>query len=260
MNGGLQVKDVQISVVIPTCDRPQLVLKAVASVFNQSKPPTELIVVDNGRAALAEDCLPIGTKVIRTAPRIGISRARNVGASTATGSHIAFLDDDDIWDTDYLAHLAAGVQSGSGRIAAAQIVNLDANGRQYGSVIFPSDPSRQREVFFRNPGFTGSNFLMDRRVFVSLGGFDEKLPASEDRDLAARAIIAGEHLLSVPSAHAYVLHHSGERSGRFHLEGNVRFLLKHWSRMRPAERRQSVWRIFSRLRGSASNALRRLRT
>jgi glycosyltransferase involved in cell wall biosynthesis len=93
-----------VSVVIPTLRRPKLVLRALASVFNQSYEQIEVIVVVDGPD---EDT----TDVLRTVndPRLHVivnprsltaAGARNVGVDHAKGEWIAFLDDDDEWLPD----------------------------------------------------------------------------------------------------------------------------------------------------------------
>ncbi len=90
-----------ISVVIPTLRRPKLVLRALASVFNQTYEQIEVIVVVDGPD---EDT----TEILRTVndPRLHVivnprsltaAGARNVGVDHAKGEWIAFLDDDDEW-------------------------------------------------------------------------------------------------------------------------------------------------------------------
>jgi glycosyltransferase involved in cell wall biosynthesis len=95
---------IQISVIIPTYNRPDLVKRAIASVYAQdlenASTIVEVIVVINGpdtvtRSALTRLDYP-NLNVI-TIPEAGASVARNAGIKTAIGYWIAFLDDDDEW-------------------------------------------------------------------------------------------------------------------------------------------------------------------
>ncbi len=102
-----------VSVVIPTRNRPQMVLAAVRSALSQTLPPAEVIVVIDGPATLdAEAPQPIaedGTeaalaqfadvrlRILMLPSQVGGAEARNVGVRAATGNWIAFLDDDDLW-------------------------------------------------------------------------------------------------------------------------------------------------------------------
>ena len=93
-----------VSVIIPTYNRKQTLKRAIQSVYIQSLPPFEIIVVDDG----SKD----GTKewVKKKYPNIkyiyqknsGVSSARNKGIKTAQGKYISFLDSDDTWHKDKL--------------------------------------------------------------------------------------------------------------------------------------------------------------
>jgi GT2 family glycosyltransferase len=240
-----------VSVVIPTCDRPDLLRRAVASVLEQSLAPSEVIVVDNGIEPVPRSWLPASLVVLRTPPRIGMSRARNVGAMAARGRSIAFLDDDDTWDQNYLARMVAAFSEGDNAVAVGAIVRVNAAGRHLSTTIFPSDDAAQRALYYRNPGFGGCNFLMDRAAFLELGGFDERFPASEDRDFGVRLLRAGYSLVSVPDSRVFALEYRGPRSAPHHLRGNAMFLRKHWPAMTGYER----WQCIRRIAGRARNRL-----
>lgn len=87
------------SVVIPCFNRASRIEAAINSALDQSLPPHEIIVVDDGStdesASVAESLGP-AVRVIRTENR-GPSAARNLGIDEAQGDWIAFLDADDVW-------------------------------------------------------------------------------------------------------------------------------------------------------------------
>jgi glycosyltransferase involved in cell wall biosynthesis len=93
-----------VSAVIPTLNRPVLVLNAVKSALRQTHANMEVIVVVDGpdyetRAALAriEDNR---LKVVALDESVGGAEARNCGIRAASGKWIALLDDDDEWTDD----------------------------------------------------------------------------------------------------------------------------------------------------------------
>ena len=92
---------VLVSAVIPTHNRPELVLKAVLSALHQSYPSIEVIVVIDGEDQATQKLLAgiedARLHVIPLAVNVGGSEARNIGVRTARGKWIAFLDDDDEW-------------------------------------------------------------------------------------------------------------------------------------------------------------------
>lgn len=90
-----------VSVVIPTRNRPELVVKAVASALAQDFENFEVIVVIDGedletQKAVSAIC-DSRLRTIDLADNVGGAEARNVGVRAARGEWIAFLDDDDEW-------------------------------------------------------------------------------------------------------------------------------------------------------------------
>lgn len=90
-----------VSVVIPTLRRPKLVLRAIASVLNQTYEPIEVIVVIDGPDEATVESLrtvhDARLRVIVNPRSLTAAGARNVGVGHAKGEWIAFLDDDDEW-------------------------------------------------------------------------------------------------------------------------------------------------------------------
>ena len=90
-----------VTAVIPTRNRPQLVLRAVRSALEQTYKELEVIVVVDGPDAVTSDAL--GTiqdarlRVIVLPRSLGAQIARNTGIEAARGDWIALLDDDDEW-------------------------------------------------------------------------------------------------------------------------------------------------------------------
>ncbi len=91
-----------ISVVIPTHNRADRVSGAVVSACKQTRPPLEVLVVDNGSTddtpsvlfGLAQQHRLV--RVIRQ-ENLGEAGSRNTGLREARGDIVAFLDDDDAW-------------------------------------------------------------------------------------------------------------------------------------------------------------------
>lgn len=99
------MKNINVSVIIPTFNRYAYLLNAIQSVENQTHKNIEIIVVNDG--STQEDYydseLERRVKVLhidrKSTPNWGGSRpaVRNYGINKAKGDFIAFLDDDDIW-------------------------------------------------------------------------------------------------------------------------------------------------------------------
>ncbi len=88
-----------VSVVVPVRDGATYLDDALASVLGQTRPPTEVIVVDDGSEdATAMQLARYGppVRVIRQS-RLGFGAALNRGVESVTGDLVAFCDADDLW-------------------------------------------------------------------------------------------------------------------------------------------------------------------
>jgi glycosyltransferase involved in cell wall biosynthesis len=91
----------KVSIIIPTNNRPRLLVRAIQSVLNQTFQDFEIIVVDDGVKKRSDRVIQeIGDNRIRYIQHpmeLGGAAARNTGIKNARGEFIAFLDDDDEW-------------------------------------------------------------------------------------------------------------------------------------------------------------------
>jgi glycosyltransferase involved in cell wall biosynthesis len=102
---GPQSERPSVSVVIAVRDGARYLADALRSVAEQSEPPDDVVVVDDGSsdrsAEVAAEAYP-GAHVIRQPPR-GYGSAVNRGVRNARGDVLAFLDADDMWPSDSLS-------------------------------------------------------------------------------------------------------------------------------------------------------------
>ncbi len=97
-----------ISVVIPLYNKVNSIESTLLSVLNQSFQDFEVIIVDDGSTdGSAEVIRSIHDSRIRLISKHngGVSSARNEGIRHAQGEYIAFLDADDLWETDFLKEI-----------------------------------------------------------------------------------------------------------------------------------------------------------
>jgi glycosyltransferase involved in cell wall biosynthesis len=100
----------RISVVIPIYDCAPYAAEAIESVLQQTLPPAEIILVDDGSTdssfhiarsyETAQGPGPVVT--VLQQPHAGIGAARNLGCRHATGNFLAFHDADDTWSLNKL--------------------------------------------------------------------------------------------------------------------------------------------------------------
>ncbi|MGQ9606919.1 MAG: glycosyltransferase family 2 protein [Thermogutta sp.] len=156
-----------VSVVIPVWNAARYLPETLRSVLRQTRPPEEIVVVDDGStdasAAVAEGFGPT-VRVLRQENR-GESAARNRGIEAARGEWIAFLDADDLWHPDKLARQLAAVRAH----AAVDCVHTNwwyfgrQNGRVDVSTVDPAERYRPGRVAAENP-FRISSLLVRREL------------------------------------------------------------------------------------------------
>ena len=95
----------KVSVIIPTYNRADTVIKTIESVLCQSFGDFELIVVDDGSTDdTASVVVGLNDARIRYVyqENSGVSSARNLGLAKAAGEFVCFLDSDDLWPDNFL--------------------------------------------------------------------------------------------------------------------------------------------------------------
>ena len=178
-----------VSVIIPTYNRKHTLKRAIQSVYMQSLPPFEIIVVDDG----SND----GTKewVRQKYPNVkyiyqensGVSSARNKGIKIARGDWIALLDSDDEWLPNKLSEQINKIKSNLDVkilhsneiwIRNGVRVNQMKKHKKFGGYIF----EKCLDICRISP----SSVLLKKEILDDIGTFDESLKVCEDYDLWLR--------------------------------------------------------------------------
>jgi glycosyltransferase involved in cell wall biosynthesis len=178
-----------ISVIIPTYNRPDMVIEAVDSVLNQNFPDMELIVVDDGSTDETLDRLDAyGSRVtLLSQANKGVSAARNYGVSKSSGRYVAFLDSDDFWLPGKLfAQMDFFLNQPDARICQTEEIWV-RRGHRVNPKFKHHKPSGM--IFSQSLALclvSPSAVMLRRDLFDEMNGFDESLPACEDYDLWLR--------------------------------------------------------------------------
>ena len=183
----------EVSVIIPTHNRRAMVREAADSVLAQSAASFELIVVDDGSSdGTPEDLARLRAQFAKTVriERIanrGPAAARNHGVAIARAPLIAFLDSDDLWAPDKLARHLEFMRENPGYSISHTDEIWIRNGRR----VNPGLRHRKRAGDFfveslRTCLVSPSAAMMRKKLFDSIGGFDEDMRAAEDYDLWLR--------------------------------------------------------------------------
>lgn len=112
-----QIEKLQISVVIPTYNRAHLIGRAIDSALNQTRPPAEIIVVDDGsNDETQERVAAFGSRVQYIHQQNeGAAVARHTGMKATTSDWVALLDSDDYWEPEHLERIAQAIIMTNGR-------------------------------------------------------------------------------------------------------------------------------------------------
>ena len=181
-----------VTVVVPTRNRRQLLLRTLGTVLSQESVDVEVVVVDEGSSdRTGEELVRLDNprvSVVRHDPPRGVAAARNAGMARARGPWVAFLDDDDLWAPRKLrSQLDAMEADGEARWSCVGCVVVD---RHLG-LLEAEEPPTEREIadpalaYNMIPG-GGSGVVASRELMETTGGFDPALRNLADWDMWAR--------------------------------------------------------------------------
>jgi len=204
---------IDVSVVIPTFRRCQLLLEAINSVLRQQDVSVEIIVVDDSPEGSARDAVTSvrdpRVRYFQSQPPSGGKPAlvRNFGATKANGRYVHFLDDDDLvadgYYRDAVAAFAAHPQSGVVFGQIQPFAEPGAPGLTHEREFFSTAARRTRfwsslgsrwamtaSLLFMPTLLVNSACLIRREHVQALGGYDANILLNEDVDFFCRAIRA----------------------------------------------------------------------
>jgi glycosyltransferase involved in cell wall biosynthesis len=216
MQNGMNIALPRISVVVCTYNRSGFVINAIESLLNlntEGRFTYEIVVVDD---ASTDDTAEVVCRIqaihqdsVRyvRGTGAGVSAARNTGVEAARGEWIAFFDDDQLADRDWLCQLwrvlvdADSECVGGSRaldLSREELNRLSPNTRGFLGEIPREDRPR---ICRRNDLLCTGNLLVSRRAFDRAGGFDVALVrGGEDTDLFMRLRRIGVTCWFAPNA------------------------------------------------------------
>ncbi len=188
---------IKVSVIIPTYSRPNNLIRAIESVLNQSYSNLEIIVVDdNGRESKyqKETEVLLRNYVIKSLVKYVIheiningAAARNTGVKHASGEVIAFLDDDDVFDTKKIELQVEELYKSENQNCKAVYCNSRiVSGKR---VVYLKNSLTGRltqQLLSDEVVFNSSTLMIYRDVFLQLGGFDETFFRHQDWEFLIR--------------------------------------------------------------------------
>lgn len=182
------MRNPSISVVIPVFNGEKYLAEAIQSVLNQTVPPSEIIVIDDGSTDhTAAVCRDFGDQIhYLKQENQGAAAARNLGIKEAAGTYLAFLDADDLW-------MPTRLQEGLSRIE-----ENDSPGILFGMIEEFYSP--ETDESFRNrykcaaapvKGIHPGTMLIRCEDFLHVGPFSIEFKTGEFIEWFKRAEMAG---------------------------------------------------------------------
>ena len=189
-----------VSVVIPTRNRRDLLARALGTVLRQEGVAVEVFVVDEGSQDDTADFVrslrdPRVTLICHETPK-GVAVARNAGIARARAPWVAFLDDDDLWAPEKLAtQLEAAARANASWVCVGAVV-VDPGLNVISCTRLLPEHNVERLLSYNCIPGGGSGPMVRTALAREVGGFDVELSILADWDMWIR--------LFLHSAPAYV--------------------------------------------------------
>jgi glycosyltransferase involved in cell wall biosynthesis len=184
----MMANQINISVIIPVYNGELYLAEAIESVLSQSYQPSEIIVVDDGSIDNSQTIVKRYNSKVRCIHQEnkGTAAARNLGINTSTGNFFAFLDQDDLWESQKLELQVNAFQKNK---------ELDL---VFGHVQQFYSPELPNEIKLKiycpdhpEPGYLPSAMLINRDSFFQIGLFETQWQIGEWTNWYVRATEAG---------------------------------------------------------------------
>ncbi|MFL6577819.1 MAG: glycosyltransferase family 2 protein, partial [Povalibacter sp.] len=204
------MNEVDVSVVIPTYRRPELLKEAVVSALSQEGVQLEVIVVDDSpegsAAAVIEQIADSRVSYVRNDPPSGGRPAlvRNAGWPQARGKYVHFLDDDDRVAVGFYAAAVSTFEAHPDRgVVFGRIAPFggDPASMDHEHTFFANAARRARlaarvggrlwmvaNLLFADTVLVNSACLIRRDCVAALEGYDPQMPLNEDVEFYCRGI------------------------------------------------------------------------
>jgi GT2 family glycosyltransferase len=212
----------------------------IESILPQLRRGDQLVVVDNGSSDGSADLVRLRYPQAHLVCSLngGYGAGCNVGAASARGEQLVFLNPDTVLHRGALAALVQPIEQGADILTTAcvvmigrpDLINTCGNTMHYTGLTYCRGGGRPRAEYASAAvvdAISGAAFAISRAAFEQLGGFDDMFfMYVEDTDLSWRARLSGRVCLYIPEAvveHDY--HQAYTPSKAYYLERNRHLML-----------------------------------
>ena len=232
---------VKVSVIVACYNQQDYLEECVDSIFFQSWPNVEAVVVDDA------SCDGSPTLLSRLASRhrqivpvynhenIGVAAARDLGIRKSTGDYITTVDADDFIISPHKIESEHAAMSRSQSalplptVAYSTTILVDRYGKRISEEYLgnPAGTVTRKGILMRSC-YIPRDMLLERTTYDLVGGFDPSLKIYEDWDLKIRLARCARFVWSGSEGVAYRIHRQGLSSAgtMAHFSGKCRVLRK----------------------------------
>lgn len=191
---------ISISVIIPSCNRPNelnVLIDSLNNSFQYTKKSieTEIIVTDDSCNTLSKELINhnFPSVIWIKGPQNGPGANRNNAVNIASNEWLLFIDDDCYVNEEFIGAYSEMMEKESINILEGKIIC----------------PDKKNSIFIRQPEngdggvLASANFAIRKDLFDKIGRFDEDLKIMEDIELASRLKYFGANITFCSSAIAY---------------------------------------------------------
>ena len=180
-----------VSVIIPTYNRKESLLRSVESVLNQTYKNIEIIIVDDnssdGTSEKVQEISDNRVDYIKLERNSGACAARNTGIRNAHGDYIAFQDSDDYWYPEKLEKQFAFLSSYDADVSFCRFRRINTAGEEI--ALFPHEETAQgiltyKDLLFEN--LASTQCIIAKKSVMNRELFDERYPRFQDWELILR--------------------------------------------------------------------------
>jgi Glycosyl transferase family 2 len=244
-------RPIRVSAIVATYNRSGYLRECLDSLLAQTRPPIEVILVDDGSEDdTAQVAAAYGSRIIYLRqPNLGKSAALNRGIAAAHGSHLWFFDDDDVALPESLAVRLRVLESApaAGYAYGGCLIGVDGADRRIEPVqrldMPVLDPAQIPLRLLRSFLFYLQSVVVRRECVERAGGFDARYLRVQDYEFLIRLSRVASGVLA-PGPMFVLREHAGQR-------GPTRLTHAHDDRV-------ATWYRFSRMLGEQLAATLRL--
>lgn len=193
-----------ISVVIPNYNGSATIGKCLEAAFSSRYASFEVVVVDDCSTDNSIEIIKkFPCKLVGLKERVGVSKARNIGAGKSAGEILLFIDADCLLEKNTLAKVSESIGINNAQVLGGTYTKLPCDGNSFFST-FQSIFINYFETRSKVPDYIAAHCLaIERGVFTKVGGFVEDsfigvAAGVEDVELSHRLRRAGYRLQMNP--------------------------------------------------------------